>query len=67
MLNTACFLITFNTSCSTYHFKCLGFSKITNGDVNGHRVTPPPPPVRQYSPMTQSTTNEKIKSTSIGM
>merc|ERR1712141_91571 len=39
-----------------------GFGKLTNGDINGHRVTPPPPPTRKFSPLTQTSTN---KSTSI--
>jgi len=42
-----------------------GFAKLTNGDMNGHRVTPPPPPTRQFSPLTQSSTNKTTSITSM--
>ena len=50
---------------SIFSFGVLGYGKMTNGgEMNGQRVTPPPPPVRQYSPLSQTAAN---KSTSISM
>ena len=52
-------------SLSIFLFGMLGFGKLTNGgEMNGQRVTPPPPPVRQYSPLSQTAAN---KTTSFSM